>query len=144
MASYLKNKMEQKIIYKGQYKDDRREVPIEVSNDGNELYFFVDGLKFVSTDLEEWILQNSEKYSETELEQFSFSTHILKSGFSLVTEYLLKDCTIHFNIPQQVFDAQSMKEMNVDLEVKQTIEGIDLSLKLPDNTSIDENNIPDF
>lgn len=144
MASYLKNKMEQKIVYKGQYKDDRREVPIEISNDGNKLSFFVDGLKFVSTDLEEWILQNPEKYSETELEQFSFSKHILKSGFSLVTEHLLKDCTIQFNIPQQVFDAQSMKEITVVLEVKETLEGIDLNLKLPDNTSIDENNIPDF
>lgn len=144
MANYFEKKMEQKIVYKGRYKDDKREVPIEISNDGNELSFFVDGLKFVSTDFEEWILQNPNKYSETELEQFSFSTHIVKSGFSLATEYILNDCTIQFCIPQRVFDAQSMTEITIYLEVKQTSLGIDLSLKLPDNTSIDEKNIPDF
>lgn len=136
--------MEKKVTYKGQYKDDKREIKIEISNDGYELSFFIDGLKFVSTDLEEWILQNPDKYSEAELQEFTFSTHIIKSGFSLVTEYILKDCSISFCIPQQVFDSEIVQELSINLEVKQTTTGTSLHLKLSDSPTIIEDKIPNF
>lgn len=136
--------MENTIIYSGIYKTLDRECAIEVVNDRGNFTFILDDLKFQSDDLENWTLIDSDSYTEEQLSKFTFSTAIIREGFTLATQYTLADYEVSFVITQRFFDSKQVLELDVDLEFSMGSEGASLKLKLPNDKVLVENNISDF
>lgn len=131
--------MENITTYQGIFKNEYKEVPIEISNDGYELSFMIEKLKFRATSLKEWGLCNEDEIDDNTFDILSLASQIKQQGVSLVTEYLLKDCTIMISVPQQVLDNNTLKEITVPLQVLVEISGnatnISLSVTL-DQTEV--------
>lgn len=139
--------MENTTIYTGIYKDASKELPIEIANDTYDLSFSIEGLKFTSIDLEEWTLVDENEYTEEQLDKFTLGTYTSPQGVNLVTKHLLKDCEIHFSIPQQMLNKTTVKEANIDLNISITLNGseakVTLSLK-NENVNEEVKDIVDF